>query len=184
MFPQGTALNANVPNPFYLVAGLNPNSPLYSQPTTQAKQLLSPYPQYQNITAFRIPQGNSNYHAMTFEANKRFSQGLQMLVSFTGGKLLDDVSSTVGFLGATGGKQDYFNRRGDKSISSQDVSKRLVISGNYEIPVGRHQKFLGNLAKPVDFVLGGWQVNAIYVTQTALPFAIGTSKAGVEWQTG
>ena len=171
-FAQGAALNANVPNPFYHVDGVNITSALYTQTTVQAKQLLVAYPQYTSVSGFRIPQGNANYNAFTFEANKRFSHGLQLLVSFTGSKLLDDVSQTVSFLGAAGTKQDYYNRKAEKSISSQDVSKRLVIAGNYELPFGRHRHFLASLPKPVDFALGGWQINGIYTAQTAIPFAI------------
>lgn len=95
-----------------------------------------------------------------------------MLVSFTGGKLIDDNSQTVTFLGAAGTKQDYYNRKAEKSLSAQDVSRRLVISGNYIVPVGRHKKFLANLPKPLEFAIGGWQANGIYTTQTAIPFAI------------
>jgi hypothetical protein len=173
VLPLGDALNAQVPNPFFHVAGINTTSTLYSQATVQAKQLMTAYPQYTGISAFRIPQANSNYHSFTLEGNKRFSHGLQVLAAFTAGKLLDDASQTVSFLGAAGSKQDYYNRRGDKSISAQDVSRRLVISFNYDIPVGRHRPFLGNLPKAVDFAIGGWQINGIYVMQTALPFAIG-----------
>ena len=169
---QGAALNALVTNPFYHVAGLNTTSALYNNTTIQARQLLSPYPQYTGVSPFRVPQGNSNYNSFTFEANKRFSHGLQLLLSFTGGKLIDDNSQTVSFLGAAGTKQDYYNRKAEKSLSAQDVSRRLVISGNYVVPVGRHQRFFANMPKPIDFALGGWQTNAIYVAQTAIPFAI------------
>lgn len=172
VFPQGNALNAQVRNPFYQVAGISPTSTFFTSPTIQAKQLLTAYPQYSGVSGFRIPQANSNYHSFTLEVNKRFSKGLQLLVSFTGGKLLDDASQTVTFLGAAGQKQDYYNRRADKSISAQDVSKRLVIAGNYELPFGRHRALLPNLPKPVDFVLGGWQINGIYTTQTGLPLSI------------
>ena len=58
-------------------------------------------------------------------------------MSFTGGKLIDDASQTVTFLGEAGTKQDFYNRAAERSISAQDVSRRLVISGNYELPFGR-----------------------------------------------
>ena len=169
---QGAALNNLVTNPFYHVAGINTTSTLYTQPTVQAKQLLSAFPQYQGVTAFRIPQANSNFQSFTFEANKRLTHGLQMLVSFTGSKLLDDASQTVSFLGAAGAKQDYYNRAADKSVSSQDVPKRLVVSFNYDIPVGHHRTFLHDTPKPVDFIIGGWQINGIYTAQRAIPIAI------------
>ena len=170
---MGAALTSQVPNPFYHVAGINTTSTLYTQTKVQAKQLLSAYPQYQSVTAFRIPQANSNFQSFTFEANKRLTHGLQMLVSFTGSKLLDDASQTVSFLGAAGAKQDYYNRKADKSISSQDVPKRFVVSFNYDLPVGQHRTFFNNTPKPVDFVIGGWQINGIYTAQRAIPLAIG-----------
>jgi hypothetical protein len=133
---------------------------------------MTAFPQYSSVTAFRIPQGNSNYHSFTIEATKRYSQGLNLQFSFTGGKLLDDVSSTVGFLGATGGKQDFYNRQADKSISAQDVSRRIVIAFNYELPFGRNRAFGSGMSKPLDFVLGGWQINGILTSQSGLPLAI------------
>jgi len=169
---QGDALNAQVPNPFYHIAGISPTSTLYTQTTVQAKQLLSQYPQYTGISAFRIPQANSNYQSFTLEANKRYSHGLQLLAAFTAGKLLDDASQTVSFLGAAGAKQDYYNRQADKAISSQDISRRLVIAYNYDIPIGRHRALLSALPKAVDFVVGGWAFNGIFSAQTGLPFAI------------
>ena len=54
------------------------------------------------MNAFRKPQANSIYHSFTLRAEKRFSNGFNLLVSFTGGKLIDDASQTVTFLGEAG----------------------------------------------------------------------------------
>ncbi len=169
-----------VPNPFFGVI-TNPNSTL-SRPTIPYNQLLRPYPQYTSVNAFRKPQANSLYHSFTLRAEKRFSDGLNLLVSFTGGKLIDDASQTVTFLGAAGTKQDFYNRAAERSISSQDVSRRLVISGNYELPFGRSKPYLATAPKAVDFVLGGWQLNAIASFQTGIPLQI--SNGGNNTQLG
>ena len=109
---------------------------------------------------------------------KRFSKGLSALVSYTGGKLIDDVSQTVNFLGAAAAnaKQDFYNRAAERSISAQDVSQRLVISGIYELPIGKRQKFLTSMPAAVDLVLGGWQANAIMTFQTGTPIQIGNGQ--------
>lgn len=167
-----TGLNAQVPNPFNGII-LNPTSPFYNQKTVALSRLLGPYPQYTGINAYRKPGGNANYNSFIAKVQKRFSHGLTFLVSYTGGKLIDDVSSTVNFLGATGGKQDAYNRQAEKSISAQDVSRYLVASFDYELPVGRKGALLHNAPKAVDFVLGGWQVNGIYTYRTGLPLQIG-----------
>src|SRR5439155_3311565 len=93
-------------------------------------------------------------------------------VSYTAGKLLDDASQTVTFLGAAGTKQDFYNRHGEKSISAQDISQRFVTSFNYELPVGRNRALLKTAPAAVDFVLGGWQVNGIATFQTNVPLQI------------
>jgi TonB dependent receptor len=160
-----------VPNPFYGVAGINPTSSL-AQPTVAYSQLLRPFPQYTSVNGFRKPQGNSIYHAFTLSVTKRYSNGLNLQASYTTGKLLDDVSQTVTFLGAAGTKQDFYCRSCERAISAQDVAQRLVISSNYELPFGKGRKFMTSAPRALDAALGGWQVNGILTLQTALPMQI------------
>jgi hypothetical protein len=159
-----------VPNPFFGII-TNPNSTL-SRPTVAYSQLLRAYPQYTSLNAFRKPQANSLYHSFTLRAEKRFSDGLNALVSLTAGKLIDDASQTVTFLGEAGQKQDFYNRKAERSISTQDVSRRLVLSANYELPFGRGKSMLANAPGVVEFILGGWQVNGIATFQTGVPLKI------------
>ncbi|MFN7919024.1 MAG: TonB-dependent receptor [Bryobacteraceae bacterium] len=162
-----------VPNPFAAVI-TNPTSSL-SQPRVAYSQLLRPYPQYTSVNGFRKPQGNSIYHAFTLGVTKRYSHGLNLQVSYTAGKLIDDVSQTVTFLGAAGTKQDFYNRKGERSISAQDVSQRFVMSANYELPFGKGRMLLNHMPKAAEYVLGGWQVNGIVTFQTGLPLQIGNN---------
>jgi hypothetical protein len=165
-----------VPNPFVGII-TNPASTL-RLPTVQYGQLLRPFPQYTSVGAFRKPSGNSLYHGFSLRVEKRFSQGLTALIAYTAGKLIDDVSQQVSFLGAAAmnAKQDFYNRRAERSISAQDVSRRLVVSGTYNLPFGRDRKFLASIPKPVDFVLGGWQANGIATFQTGTPIQIGNGQ--------
>jgi hypothetical protein len=160
-----------VPNPFFGVEGINPTSSL-ARETVAYSQLLRPFPHYTSVSAFRKPQGNSIYHAFTLSVNKRYSHGLNLQASYTAGKLLDDVSQTVTFLGAAGTKQDFYCRPCERAISAQDVSQRLVIFANYELPFGKGRKFMTDAPAALDMALGGWQVNGILTLQTALPIAI------------
>lgn len=162
-----------VPNPFFGII-TNPTSSL-SQPRIAFSQTLRPYPHYTSINAFRKPQGNSIYHAFTLGVTKRYSNGLNLQFSYTNGKLIDDVSQTVTFLGAAGTKQDFYNRQGERSISAQDVSQRVVTSFNYELPFGKGRPFLNAMPKTADFFFGGWQVNGIITFQRGIPLQIGNN---------
>jgi hypothetical protein len=93
-------------------------------------------------------------------------------LSYTGGKLIDDASQVVTFLGAAGTKQDYYNRAAERSISAQDVSRQLVISYNYDLPVGKGRMFLTHMPSALEAVIGGWQTNGIYTYRTGIPLQI------------
>src|SRR6185312_806541 len=130
--------------------------------TVQYGQLLRPYPQLTGLDLNWRPYGNSIYHALTIRAERRFSSGLGFLVAFTGGKLISD-SEASGFFSSSGGSatQDAYNRRAERAVSTEDIARRLAISADYQLPVGRGKAFLSNSNRFVDAVLGGWQVNAI-----------------------
>ncbi|HLK68383.1 MAG TPA: TonB-dependent receptor [Bryobacteraceae bacterium] len=168
--PLGTNLTAQVPNPFYGIIK-NPTS-TYANPTVAANLLLDAYPQYSNVSAFRKPIANSNYQSAILSVEHRFRSGLSLLSSYTISKLLDDASQVVTYIGQAGSKQDTYCRKCEKSVSAQDVPQRFVTSATWELPVGRAKHFLNAIPKPVDFVIGGWQINGISTFQKGIPIAI------------
>jgi len=171
---QGTSLQTLAANPF---VGLIPYpTSTLSNAQVQRGQLLRPYPQYTTLGSFRKPQGNSIYHALTLRADKRFSGGISLLVAYTKGKLIDDVSQTVTFLGPAGNKQDAYNRRAERSISTQDVAQRLVFGYVYELPFGKGKKLFANAPRFVDHIIGGWQINGITTYQSGTPLIITQSQ--------
>jgi hypothetical protein len=166
----GTALQDQVPNPFFGII-TNPSSPLRFE-TVQRARLLRPYPQYDGVNAFRVPGAKSIYHAMTLRLDKRFGNGISLLSAYTWGKLLDDASTTVGFLGQAGTQQNAYDRASDWSISSQDIRHRFVTSFVYDLPFGRDQKFGSGWNGAANWLFGGWQVNGILTFQSGLPLII------------
>src|SRR5262249_9380212 len=173
-FSQGATLQTLVANPF---VGLIPYpTSTLAAAQVQRGQLLRPYPQYTGLGSFRKPQGNSIYHALTLRADKRFSKGLSLLVSYTKGKLIDDVSQTVTFLGPAGNKQDAYNRKAERAVSTQDVAQRLVVGYVYELPFGKGKKLFGNAPKFADLLVGGWQVNGITTFSSGTPLIITQSQ--------
>ncbi len=168
----GTQLQQSVANPFQPYVKTGP----LSRPTVTRSQLIRPYPQYLGVYNFRPSSGSSIYHAMQMRVERRFRRGLTVLASFTGGKLIEDTSQTVGFLGPAPTHQDVYNRRASRSVASQDVSRRLVVSYLYELPVGRGKPLLGRLPKAADYLIGNWQINGIVTLSTGVPLAIATQQ--------
>jgi hypothetical protein len=170
----GTALQDQVPNPFFGII-TNPSSPLRF-PTVERRRLLRPFPQYDGVGAFRVPGADSIYNAMTLRVDKRFSNGISLLSSYTWGKLIDTASTTVGFLGQAGVQQNAYDKKSDRSISSQDIGQRFVTAFVYDLPFGKGKAFGESWNGPLNWVLGGWQLNGIVAIQDGLPLLFSQSQ--------
>jgi len=84
-------------------------------------------------------------------------------------------SAAAGIGSADTGWQGFLDNhdvRRDRGRSDFDVDHRLVSSFVYNLPVGRGQKFLNNIGKPANVVVGGWQVNGIATFQRGFPYPI------------
>jgi hypothetical protein len=109
---------------------------------------------------------NSSYNALQTSLTKRFSHGLQFLVSHTWSKSIDDISGapTNEFIALPGDQQ---NRAANRATSDFDRRHRLVISGIYELP-----KAYGGDSKIVQAVLNRWQTAGILTIQSGAPFTV------------
>ena len=146
--------------------------------TGQINQALRPFPQYgdfaQEDNSFTPDRtGNSTYHAMQLQANKRFAAGLSFLVSYTVSKNLTDADSSgpgvAGFIGTNEFiGQNSYNRSAEKAVSELDTPQTLVASFFYELPVGRGKRYV-NQGGVTDRVLGGWYVSGILNYHSGLP---------------
>ena len=110
---------------------------------------------------------NGSYHGLQTKLERRFSGGLSLLNSFTFSKAIDlapgqleDVS--VGTVVANQNTRiNYMNPNSEKGLATTDVPYLDVLSAIWEIPVGHGRRFLADLARPVDYLLGGWRMSAI-----------------------
>jgi Carboxypeptidase regulatory-like domain/TonB dependent receptor len=168
----GDHLFDQVANPFYGIittAGSN-----LSNPTVSRNQLLRPFPQYSNVSSVRKPDKQSNYQALTVKVDKRFSQGLTVLIAFTGSKTLDTASAAVNYLGPQSATfANQYNPNGEYAVSAYDVSRQLVSSFSYELPFGRGRHFLSGLNGIGNVLLSGFQVDGIVNWNTGTPVVLG-----------
>lgn len=116
------------------------------------------------------PQNMSTFHSLQTMVTKRFSQGLQFLVSYTFGKSLDFGGSPASGGGAVGGAQTYTDIRAGRGPSGYDVKHRAVVSYLYELPFGPGRKWLSSGA--LGNVIGGWQISGITTLSTGRPFTV------------
>ncbi len=171
-YSLGAQLNNLVPNPFYGII-TDPLATTLNKPTVQLIQLLYPYPQFTSVGAWPAPPiADSLYNAGQLKYTKRYSHGLNVSAHYTFAKMLDNnslASSGQSFLGGSTPIQHYDNTRLEWAVSVRDITHRGVMDFAYELPIGKGKLLGHDWNRPVDMLLGGWQVNGIIVMQSGVP---------------
>ncbi|HSU61827.1 MAG TPA: carboxypeptidase-like regulatory domain-containing protein [Bryobacteraceae bacterium] len=113
---------------------------------------------------------SANYSALLVKLEKRWSSGLSFLTAYTWSKGLDLASAT-----RTGGygpaTPHLWDRRLDYGVSDFSIEHNLANSLLYELPFGKGRSYGANWSRPLDAVLGGWQVGAINIIHSGLPIS-------------
>jgi len=150
-----------------LPGGLGPTNLL-------AGQLARPYPEYSGLNLNAFGCCESSYNALQATVKKRFPGNGLMLVSYTNSKLMSNTDTLTSWLegGTTGGVgsvQDWNNMAGERSLSSQDVPQRLVVSYVLDLPFGRGQKFLADVHGFTGGLVSGWGIDGATTFQRGFP---------------
>ncbi len=148
-------------------------------------QALLPFPQYaptedgNTLNNFDLA-GVANYNALQATLQKRFTNGLSFLTSYTLSRTMSNTDT--GFSTFQGTALNKYNQRAEWAVASNDQHHLLTNSGVYELPIGTGKK-IANGSNFVDKqVLGGWQVSGVLQYESGTPFGIGAS--GSPLQTG
>jgi len=169
---QAAALTTQVPNP--LVGSPNPN---LNGATISQGQLDRPYPQYNDVNLAGYGCCSSTYNSLQATVTRRFAGGGTLLVAYTNAKLLSNTDTLTSWLesstGGVGQVQDWNNLKGEKSLSSQDVSQRLVISYVLDLPFGHGKRFAAGLSGVADKAVSGWGIDGVTTFQRGFPLKIG-----------
>ena len=137
-------------------------------------QLERPYPQYAAVNLNGFGCCSSSYNSLQATVTRRFQGGGTMLVAYTNAKLMSNTDTLTSWLegGTTGGVgavQDWNNLKGERSLSSQDISQRLVISYVLDLPFGRGKRFLSDVHGIAGAAVSGWGLDGITTFQRGFP---------------
>jgi hypothetical protein len=169
---QPVTITSPIKNPFTgitTVSSLNPAA----NPTIQAGQLDRPYPQYSGLSLVGDGCCGSNYNSFQLTVNKRFKDGGTFLAAYTNAKLLSNTDTLTTWLETgVGEPQDWNNLKGERSLSSQDVSQRLVISYVYDLPFGHGKRYMSDVSGAMSKVVSGWGVDGVTTFQKGFPLPI------------
>jgi len=185
------ALGAQLPNPFLG----NPNvagTSLFTAATISRAQLLKPFPQFNNVYARQVTEGQNQYNAGIVEWTRRLSHGWGGRISYTYSVLKDNQIGETNFYSNVGtnplNNYNYnpsapacaagaqystacYDPRADWGYGILDVPHRIIIAPQVELPFGKGKTFLngGGLS---DVILGGWSASFITTWQAGFPLNV------------
>jgi hypothetical protein len=171
---KGTALLAMVSNPFYgsITAsgcGLNGTTVPYAQ-------TLLPFPEFCGVNDSEPPASFSTYNAAEITFRHRWAQSLQLGVSYTISKFIDNDAGEGEWANIGSATiRNYYDLSAEKSLDGDDIPQSLVVNYVYQLPVGHGKRFASNLKGVGDAVLGGWQVSGITTVKSGFPLSITTT---------
>jgi hypothetical protein len=168
----GTLLSLPISDP--RVQALRLPLPYAGYPTTrQLQQMLRPYPQYNSIDSNAGGQndGHSTWHALEASFDHRFANGLYFVGSYTFSKLISNTDGEDANRGDPSGQNQY-NRALDKAVGLQDQTHVFNLSYVYELPVGRGKRFLSNMPKVANAILGNWRISGVQRYTSGYPIGL------------
>ncbi len=148
----------------------------------QIAQALRPFPQYTRINTDCCleNEGVASFNALEVQLKRRYHNGLNLLASYTFSKTLTDADSALPFFATLftnpGSPQNPENKKGEKSISTQDLPSNFVVSYLYELPIGRGKKYLST-NKTVSNLVGGITIGGVQRYESGQPYAFGGAGA-------
>lgn len=119
-----------------------------------------------------MPWGNSNYHGLQTQLNRRLTNGLQFQAAYTWSHTIDN--STADFFStiiAPRRPQDFRNLRAERANSILNHTHRLTISAIYDVPWYKHSNWL------MRNVVGNYEIAPVYTYESPL---YGTIQSGVD----
>jgi Carboxypeptidase regulatory-like domain/TonB dependent receptor-like, beta-barrel len=171
---SAVALLQSVPNPFFL----NGEALALTASTTTAGQLLRPYPQYTGVELAGQGSFSSIYHSLQLTARRRFAGAGSLSVAYTNSKLISNTDTLTSWLeNGVGAIQDNNNLLAERSLSSQDVPQRLVISYVLDLPFGQGRRYLSNAGNVLNGFVGGWGIDGVTAFQRGFPLVIVNGQA-------
>jgi hypothetical protein len=147
-------------------------------PNAGLSQALLPYPQYNPTEScggvcnpFDL-NGTATYNALQVQAQKRYVNGLSVLVDYTLSKTMSNTDS--GFAYANYGSLNKFNPKAEWTVASADQTHVLNLATVYELPFGPGKPFLNTGGYLGRNVWGGWQLSGSFQYLSGTPIAVFT----------
>ena len=129
-----------------------------------------------------LPWATSDYNGLQVKVEKRFSQGLYVLESFTWSKAIDIAAQALDGGGncsncgnAIPSVQNIYDWQADRGISAYNHPFINNTTAVWTLPIGKGQRYLSDLKGVQNAVIGGWQMTGIVQARSGNPLTFAYS---------
>lgn len=113
------------------------------------------------------PIGNSIYHGLALQLNRRFSNHLLFVAAYTWSHSIDDSTADFNTTALSPRRpQDFGNLRAERATSALDRRQRLTFSAVYETP------WFAGSSTLLKNTLGGWSIAPIFTYESPEYFTV------------
>jgi hypothetical protein len=127
--------------------------------------------------------GSGNYNGLQTKLTHQMSNGLMATLAYTWSHTLDNAASTFG--GASGivvGSNGTPLLHYQYGNSDADQRHNFTASVIYELPFGRGKMIGHDMSRGLDAIVGGWQLNNVFVLASGTPIDITGASATANGQ--
>jgi Carboxypeptidase regulatory-like domain/TonB-dependent Receptor Plug Domain len=154
----------------------SPDMPMAITISGQQQNGMTPAPHFSGAQ-WMTWEGGSSYNSLQAQVQKRYSNGLSFLGTYTWAHALDN---TIDLLGGDYGaykQSQLIPIQYEWGQSGYDIRHRAVINVDYDLPFGLGKQFV-NRPGILDYIVGGWKTDMEWWAQTGQPFTIPISRTG------
>jgi len=113
--------------------------------------------------------GKGDYRAMQVKLERRYSQGLYLLNSFTWSRARDNASGHLETANGDNSRVNMADLDSEFGISGYNQPLNNTTTVVWELPFGRDRRFANNMNAAAEALLGGWRMTAINTMTSGVP---------------
>jgi hypothetical protein len=158
-----------------LQAGIGNNRVSQLVPANTSTTPFVPFQDFAQGGSYQRTLGNSIYNGLQTKLEQQLSNGLSYLFTYTFSKTLSDSLDLLNGSPNEGYRAPYIPGAGprfDWGPADFDIRNVFHISGTYELPLGTNKKYLANMGRVGNQVVGGWSVNWLAALQGGQPITL------------
>jgi hypothetical protein len=133
-------------------------------------------------------RGGSRYNSLQSSVRQRMQHGLEFMASYTLAKVRTNNRGFYGVFGGTGLQgvtsategaywQNTYNPDAEWGPAFHDVRHNFLLSGTWELPLGKGRRWGSDWSTVLDSIAGGWRLGGIFQARSGLPITVTDGRA-------